>query len=290
MQSKEPVKYRLRQMGKKDIGEGMRLKKAAKWNQLEQDWNLFLEAGQDGSLVAEYLGQVVGTVTTVNYLKRFSWIGMLLVDPSIRRMGIGTRLLKEAIRLSLDNGTIRLDATPKGKKLYDTMGFKDEYNLSRYQLIQYDPERIPDPHLPCQKISRTDIALITDFDEKIFGAPRPVILQSLYRMGSSYAWIRKSENRIIGYCLGRPGSNFEQIGPVIAEDFESAASLLSHAMQQCQGKSVIVDIPDDQMVFRSYVEEIGFSIQRPFIRMHLGELHYPGQPQFQYAIAGPEIG
>jgi hypothetical protein len=90
--------------------------------------------------------------------------------------------------------------------------------------------------------------------------------------------------------MGRPGSNFEQIGPIIAEDRTIAANLLLHALHQCSGKAVVIDVPDDQVDFRSFIEEIGFHIQRPFIRMFNGQLKYPGKPQFQFGIAGPEIG
>jgi GNAT superfamily N-acetyltransferase len=277
-------------MGEKDIPDGMRLKQAARWNQLEQDWALFLKAGPDGCFVAEVNGKVIGTVTIINYVNRFSWIGMVLIDPETRRMGIGTALLKEAIRVATGKGTIRLDATPDGKKLYDTLGFKDEYNLSRYQLALCERDNQPAPALTCYKISPDDINRITSYDGEIFGAPRPVILQSLFRMGKTYAWILKTGGQIKGYCLGRPGSNFEQVGPIIAVDKETACSLLLHALDQCHGKSVVVDVPDDHKAFRLFVESIGFTIQRPYIRMYLGRHDYPGKPEFQYAIAGPEIG
>jgi hypothetical protein len=205
-------------------------------------------------------------------------------------MGIGTTLLKEAIRLAENKGTIRLDATPEGKQLYDTLGFKDEYKLSRYQLNSCDPQHLPPPDLTCIGISESDIFRITNHDEKIFGASRPLIIQSLFRMKRAYAWILLNGNRILGYCLGRPGSNFEQIGPIIAENAEIAASLLLHALRQCPGKAVVVDVTDDQKAFRSFIEGIGFIIQRPFIRMYLGSLKYPGNPYLQFCIAGPEIG
>lgn len=281
---------RLRLMRKEDIPDGMRLKNAANWNQLEQDWELFLEAGQDGNLVIEYNGKVAGTVTTINYSGRFSWIGMVLVDPSTRRMGIGTRLLKEAIQLAKNKGTIRLDATPDGEKLYTTLGFEKEYCLSRYQIDLCDCRNLPKPDLACQKIYQSDIVQISDFDKEVFGAQRQVILRSLFQMAGSYSWILKSENQISGYCLGRPGSNFEQVGPIVAYEYYTAQSLLLHALHQCHGKSVVLDVPDDQKDFRSFIEQIGFTLQRPFIRMYLGEHDFPGKPQFQFTIAGPEIG
>lgn len=71
-----------RKMLKSDIAAGLALCRAAGWNQLEKDWNLFLELAPEGARVAiDEDGKVVGTVTTINYEDRFSWIGMVLVDP-----------------------------------------------------------------------------------------------------------------------------------------------------------------------------------------------------------------
>jgi ribosomal protein S18 acetylase RimI-like enzyme len=290
MPTKESTEFQLRPMERTDIPAGMRLKEAAKWNQLEQDWELFLESSQTGSLVAEYRGKIVGTVTSVNYSRRFSWIGMLLVDPSTRRMGLGTTLLKEAMRLSADYGTIRLDATPQGKLLYDTLGYKDEYYLNRYQINECNIADLPDPDQACTKMTQNDLEQVIQFDQEIFGAARPGILQSLFNMGPNYAWILPSNDRLSAFCLGRPGSNFEQIGPLIAHDYKSASRLLLHALRNCHGKPVILDIPDDQKDFRSLAEDLGFSIQRPFIRMYLGDHPYRGIPKYQFTIAGPEIG
>lgn len=285
-----PDNYILRPMQAEDIPSGMRLKNAAGWNQLEQDWKLFLDSSVDGSMVAEYQQKVIGTVTTVNYSGRFSWIGMVLVDPEIRRMGIGTTLLKEAIVKAKDKGTIRLDATPKGKMLYDTLGFKDEYGIHRFEIKDYITNLFPAKKQDCSKISDTDLPAIVKFDQSIFGATRAGILNSLYGMGGVYAWIHGSGNNIKGYCFGRPGSNFEQIGPIIAMNEEIAFSLLCYAIEKCKGRPVIIDIPDDQKTFQKSVTDLGFTIQRPFIRMFLGKHPYPGKPELQFAIAGPEIG
>ncbi len=284
------LNYNLRAMSQKDIPSGMRLKNAAGWNQLEGDWKLFLDSSQDGSLVAEYGDKVIGTVTTVNYSGRFSWIGMVLVDPELRRKGIGTILLKEAISRAKDKGTIRLDATPKGKMLYDTLGFDDEYGLKRYEIKTYSSSLINRSKPECSKISYHDLPNIIEYDQHVFGAPRAGILRSLFNIGPDYAWICGSGNNIQGYCFGRSGSNFEQIGPIIALNEEIAFSLLSNAIPHCEGRPIIIDIPDAQKAFIQSVQDIGFRIQRPFIRMYLGKHPYPGRPEQQFAIAGPEIG
>ena len=68
-----------------DIDAGLRLCRASGWNQLESDWRLFLECNPGGCRVVETEGRVAGTVATLRYEDRFSWISMLLVDPEMRR-------------------------------------------------------------------------------------------------------------------------------------------------------------------------------------------------------------
>lgn len=111
----------LRMMTKLDIPSGMRLKEIAGWNQTVQDWERFLTASPGGCFVAEFDGKVCGTATTISYEERFAWVGMVLVDPEFRGRGVGTKLLVRAIE-HLDAGkisTIKLDATPLGKPLYE---------------------------------------------------------------------------------------------------------------------------------------------------------------------------
>ena len=123
------ITYRI--MNSTDIPAGLALCRAAGWNQLARDWELFLHLSTDGCLVATNGDKVVGTVTTIRYQHFFSWIGMVLVDPACRRQGIGMQLLKEALHVLHKEQTIKLDATPAGREVYLKSGFIDEYPLSR---------------------------------------------------------------------------------------------------------------------------------------------------------------
>ena len=87
-----------REMTPADIPAGLNLCRLAGWNQLARDWELFLQIHSKGCRVGvDDAGNVVGTVTTIPYENHFAWIGMVLVDPSKRRQGIGTQLLREAL-------------------------------------------------------------------------------------------------------------------------------------------------------------------------------------------------
>jgi GNAT superfamily N-acetyltransferase len=114
----------LRVMTPDDIPAGMRLKEISGWNQTRGDWERFLTASPQGCFVADISEGVRGTATTISYEGRFAWIGMVLVDPEWRGKGIGTKLLRKAIEHLDGCGllSIKLDATPQGKPLYEKLG------------------------------------------------------------------------------------------------------------------------------------------------------------------------
>ena len=113
----------------------MILKDIAGWNQLPADWERLIAFEPEGCFVGRSDGRDVGTVTTTAYDGRFGWVAMMLVHPDVRRRRVGTTLLTHGIRYLEKKGVtaVKLDATPTGKKLYQTIGFTDEYPLERRQ-------------------------------------------------------------------------------------------------------------------------------------------------------------
>lgn len=283
-----PSTIQFRAMTHADIALGMRLKAAARWNQLAADWEMLLDTGF--GLVATMAGVDVGTATVIVY-DGFSWIGMVLVDPAYRRRGIGTALLKAAIAHAESHGSVCLDATPQGEPLYSRWGFHTEYILMRMQRIAgiESPDVKVQHPFRCELLADDRLPDVQRFDASIFGAERAGILQHLLRRSPQYAYVMRVSGRVCGYCLGRSGSSFEQIGPIVAQAPEVARALLRAALGACAGRDVIVDALSDQTAWVAWLAQLGFVPQRPFTRMVLGAPP-PGQPACQFAIAGPEIG
>src|ERR1700753_4364541 len=121
----------LRMMTKQDIPGGVRLNTIVGWNQTAADWERFLSASPIGCFVMQDGDKVATTCATIPYENRFAWIGMVLVDPDYRNQGIGTTLLKRAIEYLDGAGvaTMKLDATPAGKPLYERLGYVTEYEI-----------------------------------------------------------------------------------------------------------------------------------------------------------------
>jgi len=278
----------LRPMQPVDFDAAMALKTSAGWNQTRTDWENLFALRPEGCFVAVRLAKVLGTVTTINYQNRFSWIGMVLVSPLEQRQGIGTQLMAAAMASLVDCETIKLDATPAGKTVYDRLGFQDEYRLVR---LMRTPGPLPetDPRFTIRAISETDLAAIATLDVPVFGANRAEVIKCWYQAAPEFAFALFKDQEIAGYCLGRHGANFDQIGPIVCQTLEQARQLLISAVGLTD-RTLVLDTGIFTRDWQKILTELGFERQREFIRMFKGPNRFPGNPAWQWAIAGPEIG
>jgi len=283
----------LRQMTADDVAAGMRLVREAGWNQTEEDWQLFLRLSPGRCFVAVADARVIGTVTSLGYEGEMAWISMLLVDPSTRRMGIGSRLFDRALDAVVGCRTIALDATPAGQGLYARRGFEPRFEIDRLVTGHLPP---PDGDLPSEvkPIAEEDWPAIAALDRPIFGADRTPVLRALWARAPRLAWAQVREGRLTGYCLGRAGSRYIQLGPVVAETTEDALALCRASMHGLAWQAVVLDVPAFQPALRAWLEGVGFSRQRSLLRMALSRTQDQAAlaPQLrrQCAIAGPELG
>ncbi|HKY52857.1 MAG TPA: GNAT family N-acetyltransferase, partial [Anaerolineales bacterium] len=220
-----------RTMRSDDIPAGLSLCRAAGWNQLSRDWELFLNVSPNDCRVAvDDSGKVVGTVTTVRYEDHFSWIGMVLVDPANRRHGIGMNLLKESLKIRGSESTVKLDATPAGREVYLKLNFRDEYYLSRMHCPAVAINASKNAHV--RRIEKDDLFKIFQVDLKVFGANRGNILVWLWNGANELSFVHENAGKIAGFCFGRYGQNFTHIGPVVAHDETTAQELVASVLQE----------------------------------------------------------
>jgi Acetyltransferase (GNAT) domain/Acetyltransferase (GNAT) family len=271
-----------------DIAAGLRLCRASRWNQLESDWSLFLKLSPAGCRVAEKNGPVVGTVATLRYQDRFSWLSMVLVSPEERRAGIGTRLLYEGLALLEDVTCIRLDATEAGRQLYTQHGFVDEYPIARFTTTA-DPARIAPPGRSVRPMREQDLAAVFARDRETFGADREPVLRSLFARSPECAWVAIASD-IQGYCFGRSGFLYQQLGPIVARDESVARELVSKCLTHKSDQRWGVDAPQHSASWLGWLKSIGFTEERSFVRMRRGENRYPGHPECVFGVVGPEFG
>lgn len=272
-----------------DIEEGVRLSRAASWNQLRSDWTAMWTLFPPGCFVAAHNGAVVGTTLSVDYDSKVSWIGCVLVDPAMRRRGIATLLMQAALQALAACETVKLDATPAGRQVYLKLGFVDEYELLR-TIVSSAPAVPPEPGVTVRRLEPGDLAAAAAMDADVFGVARPAVLTAFRELAPEYALIAERAGRMCGFALGRHGANAEYLGPITADDPAAARALAGHALTALRGRAVILDTPASQREWLTWLRGLGFAEQRVLIRMARGPNRYPGQPARTFAIAGPEVG
>jgi hypothetical protein len=187
---------------------------------------------------------------------------------------------------------VALDATPAGAPLYERLGFRAEYGLLRLgRPASGGPDLTAFVLAPRRPTGPVDLAQVAALDRAAMGADRGPLLRSLYRRAPEVARLATSVQRATGFCLGRHGARFSQLGPVVAETLKGALSLCASALQAWEGRPIVVDVPASQQRFLAWLLDAGFEVQRPFTRMTYGApLPRPSGAARVFAICGPEFG
>jgi hypothetical protein len=131
---------------------------------------------------------------------------------------------------------------------------------------------------------------ILDLDQKAFGASRETVLRNLASRQPKIALVAERNGQIAGFVLGREGREALQIGPLVADDAQTARALLGAALGRIDGP-VYLDIADHAAPLQAWVLAQGFAVQRSFTRMaHGPEGGAPGNAAVVFCPAGPELG
>jgi GNAT superfamily N-acetyltransferase len=257
------------------------------WNQVAADWRIFLDLGAVCAVRAN--GRVIATAATLPF-QRCAWISMVLVAAGHRRRGLATRLLHRCISDTVAAGLVPvLDATPAGRTVYKPLGFEEAWGFARLE----SQERA----IKAPKPSSIDVQPVTDsvwpklctYDASVFGSDRSRLLARMRGRLPAANLFAQRDGRLAGMLLGRDGRAASHLGPLIAEDDETAIALLSRSLGQING-TVFIDVADAKSHVRSWLEASGFSQQRPFTRMLLSRDTSFDDLARTYAVIGPEFG
>jgi len=267
----------LLQLGVEDAASALELSREAQWNQNEADWRYFLRKGIVYGL-RDSASRLIATAALLPYTKREGWISMVLVTESRRRQGLATRLvdacLDAAMRLGL---TVWLDATPAGAAVYGPLGFSLTIALRRLRREGGGSAGVG------SELSPGKLGDFISCDINAMGFDRRALIIDLSgRPGSRLL----STNDAM--ALVRDGRTMRHIGPVFADNSDSALALVAGIAASEPGAHLI-DVVADQTAFLDGLMRAGWTMERSFQRMRFGRAAaQAGEPPF--AVAGPEFG
>jgi ribosomal protein S18 acetylase RimI-like enzyme len=271
-----------------DLGAAFALSEAEGWNQTVADWQRLLELEPTGCFAARDGHRLIGTVTTTTYERGLSWIGMTIVDREARGQGIGAALMQMALAYLQDRESrdIRLDATPAGRPLYESLGFVVDSEFERWQ-----GTIAPAPRAKVGAQNQSALSMMFTLDRDAYGVSRRRLLERLAaeRVAMSAIANTKGEG-LEGYALARRGRIATYVGPIVASTVAVAEQLLDDVFGEIAKGPVCLDLhlggwlPIEALTVR------GMSKRRALTRMRHGEATLSPTSPSICASAGPEYG
>lgn len=269
-----------------DVDAALALSTAEGWNQTEADWKRLIRLEPSGCWAAREEGRLIGTVTTAIHARSVAWIGMMIVDRDHRRRGVGAALMERAMSHAREIGvaTIKLDATPAGRPLYESLGFIAEVDLERWQGVVVSTAGVESRALPAESWDELHV-----LDRRAFGADRSRLVETLMAEGAGEPMVVSDEDGQ-GYALARAGRTATYLGPVIATTAVVADELLGSMLARFTGTIVCLD-----RLATGFMESDGLARReltklRDLTRMFRGARSDVGTGPWICASAGPECG
>jgi GNAT superfamily N-acetyltransferase len=256
------------------------------WDTTADVFEVCLALDPEGCFVAEAAGGPVGMVTTTRH-NRTAWIGNLIVTPEHRRQGIGERLMRLAVEHLAGRGvqTIRLEADPPGIPLYRRLGFVDECESLRFTGPAGQPRRPND----AERVARTDLPEVAAFDAEHFGDERSRLLGLLFDRAKA-AYCVHVRARLRGYVIVLSARRGLRVGPWVADDEQTARTLLEAVLANVANGPVLVGAPAVNKSATALLESFGFSRSPSCLRMIRGPVTGAGRLHNVYGIANGAMG
>jgi hypothetical protein len=151
------------------------------------------------------------------------------------------------------------------------------------------PTYAPDPIVRLALMRPDEIAEIAEYDTQSSGADRRSLLRRLHGRGPDLAVVARAGEWCAGYVMGREGREVTQLGPLIAEDEDTAIALAHAALAHAEGP-VVVDVPAAQRSYVDWLTKLGFTAPEPFVRMVRGGDGRIDQPDYIFSLAGLDFG
>lgn len=285
---------RLRCLARDDLAFADTLRAQEGWNQTLRDWERVLAMAPAGCFLAEWEGKPAGTATTTIYGQELAWVGMVLVQAGFRRRGIGRALLEHCLGYLRGRGVrcIKLDATPKGKPIYESLGFREEWTLRRWERERRSEQgESESTSSESGNAHVAELSAVAPLDTEVFGVERSTLLNALAQSGP-FQMERNSAGAASGFGMWRPGARASYLGPIVASSAVVGEKLVEGLLgaAEADGARTFWDLPDCNQAAVACAARHGFRVQRELTRMVLGENTNPGTPERVWGLAGPEVG
>jgi GNAT superfamily N-acetyltransferase len=221
------------------LPEAQLLSRAVGWAHRLEDWQFAHAIGH--GLAATAGGQLVGTTMWWTYDDKVARIGLVIVDRTLQRSGIGRALMLGTLE-RIRAPSVMLNATLPGEPLYRRLGFEGIGSIVQHQGT---PPAAPSLTLRAgeriRPLQRNDLARAVQLDADASGGERAHVIGALFENGEGV--VLDDARGIAGFAFTRRSGRGHTIGPVIARDAAGAKALIGHQIGGGTGTFMRIDVP-----------------------------------------------
>lgn len=228
----------VRPMRREELDLALRWAAEAGRNPGLRDADAFWAADPQGFWVAEADGEPVATLAAVNH-GGFGFIGLYFVRPDRRGQGHG-RALWRAATARLAGLEVGLYALPGQVDTFRRAGFTPSYELARFCWDQPPDPCIAERLVPLEDVPLADVLA---YDRMGLPGAREAFLRRWLAMPNARGLAVAHDGELLGYGVVRTCGQGSTIGPLLAEDCDTAETLLLGLGAAAEDTPVFLDLP-----------------------------------------------
>ena len=258
------------------------------WNPGLNDAECFWAADPEGFWTARLNGEMVACMSVVRHERGFAFLGFYIVHPDFRGRGIGLALWQFVTDKIDRRVVIGLDAVVEEEMTYRKAGFFKTHRSFRFG---GNPgfTSIDDNSDDLVEIDAEHITAIKTYDREFFPSSRERFLDAWLSASGHLGVAAVTNGDISGYGVIRPCREGHKIGPLFADDAETAERLVRSLVAKSGADQIYLDPPfanDDAL---EMCDRLGLERVFETVRMYRGlapTMRFPGM----FGITSFELG
>jgi len=265
----------IRNMTRKEVDLLVDWAAAEGWNPGLHDADIFWATDPKAFIAADLDGVLIGGGAITSYQGDFGFMGFFIIKPEFRGRGLGNQLWQERRQRLINRlkpgAPIGMDGVFAMQDYYAKGGFVFSHRNLRFQS---DIPALPNSIQPKQgkivKLDSIPFKQVLQYDRLCFPADRTNFLDEWVTQPDSMALACQENNHLRGYGVIRDCREGCKVGPLFADDLQTANALLSHLSKFAAGGPLFLDAPENNPAAMALVRQ--HKMQEVFgcARMYLG--------------------
>ena len=252
-----------------DVGTAIDWARAEGWNPGRHDLACFLTVDPEGFLGGYLDGELIASISVVNYDEAFAFLGFYIVAEPHRGKGYGHALWRAALPHA-GRRVIGLDGVPAQIANYERSGFSLAYRNTRYGGPldgRAEPGAAGGRIVAVADVSSAALAA---YDRTCFPAARDGFLSAWTTTPGHRALAFLAGDTLAGYGVVRPCHTGYKVGPLFADDAGVARALLVALAGGTGPGPVFLDVPEVGPAAVALAEDLGMTPVFETARMYTG--------------------